>query len=314
MAENFNLPNGNKSKLHKYKLILWFWPPIQLFLIFGSLFTIFWLSTWTVFEQIGLMLVQGMITGAVGIVFAHELMHQRSLKERLLADSLLGMALYGHFRTEHLLVHHRYVGTKRDAVTARFDESFYHFLLRVLPGCLLSAWNTEIDRLASKNKSPFNIENPFWIYVAFPLIYLSTACLIGGTWGVILFFIQATVAILHLEVVNYIEHYGLTRQLKENGKYEQIQPYHSWNCNNKASNLLLINLQKHSDHHIKPNKVYPLLRSFDSKHAPQLPFGYPLMVVISMIPKLWRKIMNPRVIIWRKTFYPEVATWDSSLD
>ena len=313
-GEKIIVPSREGSKLTKYKVILWIWSPIQMFLIFGSLFTIFNFSTWSILEQVGLMVVQGMITGAVGIVFAHELMHQKNFKEKLLADSLLGMAIYGHFRTEHILVHHRYVGTKHDAVTARFDESFYKFFLRVLPCCILSAWNTEREKLLKLNKNPLSLSNPFWIYVFFPIVYFSIAFLIGGTWGIILFLIQAVVAVLHLEVVNYIEHYGLQRQVGRNGKYEVTKPHHSWNSNHEASNLLLINLQKHSDHHVKPYKAYPLLQSYGSKAAPQLPFGYPLMVIISLIPSLWKKVMNPRVLEWRKTFYPDVKTWNTAID
>ena len=103
------------------------------------------------------MLVQGMITGAVGITFAHELMHQKTKLERFFSDILMAMAFYGHFRTEHVFVHHRYVGTKKDAVTARFNESFYTFFLRVIPQCLISAWSVEAQKLASKNKSILNI-------------------------------------------------------------------------------------------------------------------------------------------------------------
>ena len=308
--KNDSPDSKNNKDLTKYKVILWVWPFLQFFLIFGGLVAIFNFSDWTIFEQVGLMLVQGMVTGAVGIVFAHELMHQKSLKERLLADSLMGMAVYGHFRTEHVLVHHRYVGTERDSVTARFNEGFYEFLVRIIPGCLISAWKVESARLREKDKSIFNKSNPFWIYLIFPVIYLLISYLIGGLWGVGLFLVQAIVAVLHLEVVNYIEHYGLTRRKLSNGKIEQTQPYHSWNANHEASNFLLINLQKHSDHHVKPSRAYPLLRSYEESEAPQLPFGYPLMVLLSLFPFLWKKIMNPRVLEWRRNFYPNVTEWE----
>ena len=158
------------------------------------------------------MLVQGMITGAVGITFAHELMHQKTKLERFFSDILMAMAFYGHFRTEHVFVHHRYVGTKKDAVTARFNESFYTFFLRVIPQCLISAWSVEAQKLASKNKSILNISNPFYIYAALACFFVFLSFVVGGAWGIALFFIQALVAVLHLEVVNYIEHYGLSRK------------------------------------------------------------------------------------------------------
>ena len=300
-----------KSKLFDYKIILYIWPFIQIFLLFGTLTTIFFFNHLNIIESITLMLALGMITGSVGITFAHELMHQKTKKERFLADILMGMALYGHFRTEHVLVHHRYVGTKKDAVTARFNESFYSFFLRVIPSCFISAWNLEKNRLLAKEKSFLNFSNPFYIYFMIPGFLLICAFFIGGILAICLFLIQAFIAVLHLEVINYIEHYGLSRKRISDNQYEKTQSFHSWNANHKTSNLLLINLQKHSDHHARPNKPYPLLSAYDESSAPQLPFGYPLMVVLSLLPFLWRKIMNPKVLAWREQFYPEIHDWET---
>ena len=309
IGENEKNKINNKANIDSYKIILFLWPFIQVFLLLGSLISICIFDHLGLFEAISLMLVQGIITGAVGITFAHELMHQKTKFERFLSDLLLGMALYGHFRTEHIFVHHRFVGTKKDAVTARFNESFYSFILRVVPQCFISSLKVEKDKLIKKDKNVFNLSNPFYVYFASGFLFLLLSFLIGSLWGVFLFLIQALVAILHLEVVNYIEHYGLSRKKIDGEKYEPTKPFHSWNANHAASNLLLINLQKHSDHHVKPNKKYPLLSAFDSTSAPQLPFGYPIMVVLSLIPFLWKKIMNPKVLKWRQQFYPEVKNW-----
>ena len=130
LGENLSIPEPKEINLTRYKIILFAWPFIQFFLIFGSLIAIFFYSHLSSLEAILMLVVQGMITGAVGITFAHELMHQKSKKERFLADFLMGMAVYGHFRTEHLHVHHRFVGTDKDAVTAKFNEGFYSFFLR----------------------------------------------------------------------------------------------------------------------------------------------------------------------------------------
>ena len=308
IAPKFKPDEDNK----KYKIILFAWPPIQLFLIFGSLVAIFSFEHLNFIEAIGLMLVQGLITGAVGIVFAHELMHQKTRFERFLSDLLMGMAIYGHFRTEHVLVHHRHVGTEKDAVTARFGEGFYKFFIRIVPQCFFSAWETEKEMLTKKERPFWDFLNPFYIYFGLSILFLVSSFLIGGILGVLCFFIQAFIAVLHLEVVNYIEHYGLVRQKLENGKFEPTKPHHSWNANHHASNLLLINLQKHSDHHARPNKTYESLQSYDENDAPQLPFGYPLMVLISLIPVLWRKVMDPKVIEWRNKFYPDLTDWGKS--
>jgi alkane 1-monooxygenase len=138
---------------------------------------------------------------------------------------------------------------------------------------------------------------------------LVLAFLLGGLGGVVLFIVQAGVAIWQLELVNYVEHYGLTRKHLGDGKYEHVLPRHSWNAAHKASNWLLINLQRHSDHHYKPDRRFPLLQNYTEHDAPQLPFGYPIMTVAALIPPLWRRVMNPRVREWRRVNYPEITDW-----
>ena len=135
------------------------------------------------------------------------------------------------------------------------------------------------------------------------------AVLIGGWIGLLVFLYQAFIAISHLELTNYVEHYGLTRKHLGNGKYEHVQPHHSWNADHRASNWLLINLQRHSDHHYKPNRRFPLLQTYDAATAPQLPFGYPVMVLSALSPRLWKRTMNPRVRAWRDKYYPEITDW-----
>jgi alkane 1-monooxygenase len=236
-------------------------------------------------------------------------MHQKSRGERLLADLLLAMVLYSHFRSEHLLVHHRYVGTPRDPVTARYNEGFHRFYPRVLIGCLRSAFRAERELLARKGKPWSDPSNPFFRYWALQLGMLVLAYLLGGIDGVVLFIVQAGVAIWQLELVNYVEHYGLTRKHLGDGKYEHVLPRHSWNAAHKASNWLLINLQRHSDHHYKPDRRFPLLQNYTEHDAPQLPFGYPIMTMAAMVPPLWRRVMNPRVRQWRRVNYPEITDW-----
>ena len=135
------------------------------------------------------------------------------------------------------------------------------------------------------------------------------ATLVGGWIGLLLFLWQAFVAVWQLELVNYVEHYALTRQHLGGGKYEHVKPHHSWNAAHKASNWLLINLQRHSDHHYKPDRRFPLLQNFTEDEAPQLPYGYPVMTMAAMIPPVWRRVMNPRVRRWRDMYYPEITDW-----
>jgi alkane 1-monooxygenase len=236
-------------------------------------------------------------------------MHQKNKLERWLADMLLAMVLYSHFRSEHLLVHHRYVATPRDPVTAHYNEGFHRFYPRVLRQSLHSAFKAEADMLKRKNLPWADLSNPFFKYWALQGGFLILALILGGWSGLVLFLVQAGVAIWQLELVNYIEHYGLTRKHLGDGKYEHVQPRHSWNAAHKASNWLLINLQRHSDHHYKPDRRFPVLQNYGPEDAPQLPFGYPVMTIAAMVPPIWRRMMNPRVRQWRQMYYPEITDW-----
>ena len=300
-----------EADLFWYRLITLIWAPIQFSTVFGVLWYVSVTGHLGGWEKVGLFFGIGVISGVVGINYAHELMHQKPRVERWMADILLAMVLYSHFRSEHMLVHHRYVGTPRDPVTARYNEGFFRFFPRVLRQCYVSAFGAEAAMLARKGKGWTDPANPFWRYWGLQIVMLGLAFWIGNWTGLGLFLLQAFVAIWQLELVNYVEHYGLTRKHLGMGKYEHVMPRHSWNAAQKASNWLLINLQRHSDHHYKPDRRFPLLQTYTADDAPQLPYGYPVMTVAAMIPPLWRRMMNPRVRTWRKTYYPEITDWSA---
>ena len=292
-------------------MITLIWGPVQFVLLASLLWYVPQAEHLNTFERIGVFFGVGVITGTIGINYAHELMHQKPKVERWMADILLAMVLYSHFRSEHMLVHHRYVGTPRDPVTARYNEGFHRFYPRVLRQCWASAFGAERSMLARKNLPWTDRSNPFWRYWALQVGFFVLAFILGGWSGVGLFVLQAGIAIWQLELVNYIEHYGLTRKHLGDGKYEHVQPRHSWNAAQKASNWLLINLQRHSDHHYKPDRRFPVLQTYGTDDAPQLPYGYPLMTMLAMIPPLWRRVMNPRVRQWRQMYYPEISDWQA---
>lgn len=292
-----------------YKVITWVWLPVQLGMIFGALWWIARGGMANTRYEVYLMLSVGFVSGGVGAVYAHELIHQKNRLERAMGEGLMVSILYGHFVTEHLLVHHLHVGTPKDAVTARYNESFYRFFLRVLPGCLRSAWQVEAERQKRLRRPALGLGNPFWRYVGGGLAMIGLAWAIGGGWGVALYLVQALVAVMVLEQVNYMEHYGLVRARLPDGRYERTQPHHSWNAPHRVSNYLFINLQRHSDHHYKPDRRFPLLQTYRETIAPQLPYGYLLMGFLSLNPYLWRRVMNPRVRRWRALHYPEVTNW-----
>ena len=302
-------PATAEADLFWYRLITLIWFPVQFAVLCFMLSYVPRATHLSGLEKLALFFGQGVMSGAIGIVYAHELMHQRNRLERWLADLLLATVLYSHFRSEHLLVHHIYVGTPRDAVTARYGEGFHRFFFRVLRQCPVSAWRAEAAMLRRRGEGAFSARNPFWRYAVLQLGMLVLALLLGGWAGLGLFLFQALVAIWLLELVNYVEHYGLTRQHYGAGRYERALPQHSWNATQKASNWLLINLQRHSDHHWKPDRRFPLLQNHDADAAPQLPYGYPVMTAAAMLPGLWRRMMNPRVKAWRRCFYPDIADW-----
>ena len=302
-------PGTDDSQLTWYRLITLIWAPLQFVLLFWMIWYVSGAAHLSALEKGALFFGMGVITGTVGINYSHELMHQKDRRERFLGDWLLSMVLYSHFRSEHLLVHHRHVGTPRDPVTARYNEGFHRFFPRVLGGSLISAFRAEAAMLARKDRPWHDLGNPFFRYWALQGAMLALGLLLGGWTGLLLFLWQAFIAVWQLELVNYIEHYGLTRKHLGEGKYEHVKPRHSWNAAHKASNWLLINLQRHSDHHYKPDRRFPLLQNYTEDDAPQLPYGYPLMTMAAMVPPLWRRVMNPRVRQWRRMYYPEITDW-----
>ena len=304
-------PSTPEAALGWYRAITLIWFPVQFLLLVWMLWYVPQAVHLSLAEKLGVFFGMGVISGTVGINYSHELMHQKSRAERWLADLLLAMVLYSHFRSEHLRVHHLWVGTPRDPVTARYNEGFHRFFPRVLIACRRSAWAVETEMLARRGLRWTDRSNPYWRYWGLQAAMLGLAVAIGGWVGLALFLWQAFVAVWQLELVNYIEHYGLTRRYLGEGRYEHVMPHHSWNATYRASNWLLINLQRHSDHHYKPDRRFPLLQTYDEDEAPQLPFGYPLMTIAAMIPPLWKRVMNHRVKAWRRRFYPDITEWNA---
>lgn len=308
--ENADLATS-EDQLFWYRAITLIWPPLQFVALFGVIIYATRADHLGGWELAGLAFGMGVLSGTVGINYSHELMHQKSKVERWLADLLLASVLYCHFRSEHLQVHHRYVGTNRDPVTARYNEGFHRFFPRVLRESYGSSWRAEAAMLARKGLPVWDGSNPFWRYLALQTAFIALAFLVGGWIGLAMFLGQAFIAVWQLELTNYIEHYGLTRKHLGEGKYEHVQPRHSWNAAHKASNWLLINLQRHSDHHYKPDRRFPLLQTYGEADAPQFPYGYPVMTTAAMVPPLWKRIMNPRVKRWRAMYYPEITEWQA---
>lgn len=234
----------------------------------------------------------GTATGGMGITIAHELGHRASRLDRALAKVLLVSVGYGHFYVEHVRGHHVRVATPEDPATAPLGMSVYRFIPRTVIGSFAHAWRLERMRLQRKGRSAWHPSNWALTGSALSLALLALAAVVSGTSGALLFGLQAVWAVVLLEVINYIEHYGLRRRCID-GRYEPVREEHSWNADYTVSNWVLFNLQLHSDHHAHMNKPFEDLLTVDD--APQLPAGYPAMVLVALVPPLWFAVMDPRV-------------------
>lgn len=247
----------------------------------------------SVAESVGLALTMGVV-GGIAINTAHELGHKRASSEKWLSRVALAQTGYGHFFIEHNRGHHVRVATPEDPASARLGESFWAFLPRTVAGSLRSAWEIEGARLERLGKRPLSAHNDILTAWAMTVALFAILAIAFGPVVLPYLLVQAVIGFSLLEVVNYLEHYGLLRQKKEDGRYERCRPEHSWNSNNVASNVLLYHLQRHSDHHANPTRRYQALRHVDE--APQLPTGYAGMIVLAWIPPLWRRVMDPRLV------------------
>lgn len=280
-----------------FRVVTWAWVPMQV----GLLVWVLRMATsgrLSVLEIAGATVSMGVTSGAIGITFAHELVHRRGRFERALGEILLASVSYTHFAIEHVHGHHRHVGTPADPATARLGESFYRFLPRTLAGSLTSAWRLEVERLARRGRTAWSPANRMLRYGLTQLLLLAALLTIVGATGVIVFAGQAVVAFALLEVINYIEHYGLTRREIAPGEFERIAPHHSWDSSYRISNWMLINLARHSDHHCAASKRYQSLEL--PTPAPQLPAGYGAMFLLALVPPLWFRVMDPRVAAARQ--------------
>jgi alkane 1-monooxygenase len=232
--------------------------------------------------------------GGIGIANAHELGHKKEKVERRLSKVVLAQTCYGHFYVEHNRGHHARVATPEDPASSRMGENFWAFLPRTVFGSLRSAWELEANRMRTQGRSPWSIHNDVLNAWAMTMVlFAATIAWLG--WAVVPFLvIQAVFGFSLLEVVNYVEHYGLLREKQANGRYERCLPTHSWNSNHVASNVALYHLERHSDHHAHPTRRYQSLRHFDD--SPQLPNGYGLMIGLAYIPAVWRRVMDQRVV------------------
>lgn len=251
----------------------------------GALFA----ATDSTLAQIGWVLTAGIAGGVMAINVGHELIHRKTLWEQRLGSILLASVGYGTFKVEHIYGHHTWVATPNDMTTAPVNMTIYQFWFRALTKTPRRAWGIAQKRAEKRNHKL----NEVWRLTLISLGFLLTYSLLFGIAGSLFWLAHSLVAILLLETVNYLEHYGLERRETAPGKYEKITPRHSWNSSRLLTNFVLFNLQRHSDHHAHAARTYVELRHFEE--APQLPQGYAAMILLALFPPLWFRVMNARL-------------------
>ena len=249
--------------------------------------------TLTLFEIVGRIWVMGLLCGTFGINVGHELGHRVTRFEQTLAKALLLTSLYMHFFTEHNKGHHKRVATPEDPGSARYGEPVYLFYFRTIIFSYLSAWEIANKDMRKKGQPVFSLRNEMVQFSIIEVVFVVLIFLAFG-WLITLYFLAAAmIGILLLETVNYIEHYGLQRKAGSDGRYERAMPAHSWNSNHIVGRLMLFELSRHSDHHYLASRKYQVLRHHDD--APQMPTGYPGMMILALVPPAWFYVMHAKM-------------------
>ncbi|MBL7841877.1 MAG: alkane 1-monooxygenase [Cyclobacteriaceae bacterium] len=293
-----------------YRFVTYVWTYIQLAFVIWACGVIGTGNINTAWEWIGFTVSTALVTGGIGITVAHELGHKKSSFERFYSKVLLMTVCYMHFYIEHNRGHHVLVATPADPATARKNESFYAFWVRSVFQGYGHAWQLEAESLGKKNLPALHWRNNMIWFAIFPVLFCGALTVVFSIlhglilWQIpVFFFSQSILAFTLLEMVNYVEHYGITRKELSPGRYERVNPVHSWNASHLVSNFFLFQLQRHSDHHVNAIKRYQVLNHYDE--SPQLPFGYPTMIIIATLPPLWFSMMNRRLEEWSsKTVNP----------
>lgn len=290
---NFNKEQEKIEKENKtYTYILYLMIPIQIYFLF-FFFEVIQEPNLTSTQLIGRVIGMGLMCGTLGINIGHELGHRNNRFDEFLGEILLLSSLDTHFLPYHNAGHHLNVATPNDAASARKNEWIYTFWIRSHFTSYLQAWQLENKRMKLSNRSWFHIQNRMLIYTLANIMLLTSIFYFYNAFVLVCFLAAAIIGILLLESVNYIEHYGLLRKKNENGRYEKVKRTHSWNSDHVIGKLMLFNLSRHSDHHYNGSKHYQILKSLPE--SPQMPTGYPGMVISALIPPLWFSIMNKKL-------------------
>lgn len=274
-----------------YDVLLYSLLPVQYYLLFDFL-SLMGQDGLPLEHRLGATIALGLSCGILGINAAHELGHRPTRTERWMSRALLLSSLYMHFYIEHNRGHHARVATNEDPASARYGENLYMFYIRTVRDGWLSAWELEARRLRGRGHSVWSWRNEMLVMQIIQIGFVVAIVLVFGWMATVAFVVAAILGFLLLESVNYIEHYGLSRRRKGDG-YERTAPAHSWNSNHPLGRLMLLELSRHSDHHYVAGRKYQLLRHHDN--SPQMPTGYPGMILLALVPPLWFRVMHGKL-------------------
>ena len=253
-------------------------------------------TTLSVISITGLILSTGIMNGIIGFTLAHEFIHRQNTIDKIAGHLLLLQNNYLHYSIEHISGHHLYACTSKDPHTARINESFYSFLPRTITSTFINAWKIECNRLIKKKHSLIGLRNRMPVFVLLHVVILITTLLIAGWLAVVFLLLQSCIAIGLLHATNYLQHYGLLRQQTIPGYFEKVNSHHAWNSPKGKKGLTLFQLENHADHHMHPNRSYEQLLQHDD--SPALPTGYSGMIWLALLPPLWFRIMNKRIVLF----------------
>jgi alkane 1-monooxygenase len=291
-AANLSDTEEELAKRNKfYDYLLYLIVPLQYGALALFLFNVLLYPTFI--NIAGKTAVMGLLCGTFGINVGHELGHRANKTEQCLAKTLLLTSLYMHFFIEHNRGHHKRVATPEDPSSARLGEAVYPFWFRTVVFSYIGAWHIANLDARKKGSSVFSLQNEIVQYHLVEFLFVAIIFLLFGWMTGLLFIAAALQGILLLETVNYIEHYGLQRKRIAEGRYERAMPAHSWNSDHVVGRLMLFELSRHSDHHYLASRKYQILKHHDD--SPQMPTGYPGMMILSLFPPAWFGVMNKRV-------------------
>ena len=235
-------------------------------------------------------LSSGLSASASAIVTAHELGHKkRGSPGWRLARVLLFSVHYTHFTYEHNHVHHKWVSTAKDSASAEAHQGLWSFWMSTIPGQFFSSASVH------NKKGKTGLSNPTYRGLLLQMVTLFAIAFLPGMLGyfdgipiAVGWLVMSGIAILTLEYVNYIRHWGLRRS-----EDERFAKEHSWNTEARWSRWSLLELTRHSDHHLRASVPFWKLRPYEG--TPELRWGYYASWWPCLVPPIWKRAMASRL-------------------